>query len=67
MESRVICPICQVSGLMQANGAGVVKKALVVCSNEHYIHWRISGHHFLTRTNLNLVEEESREVVMSLN
>ena len=54
---RLICPMCSRHGLLKANGSGVVKKSLIVCSNENYIHWAIGGHHFLTRTEQNVREE----------
>jgi len=54
---RLKCPLCERGGLLQANGSSVVKKSLIQCSNENYIHWAIAGHHFLTRTEVNVREE----------
>jgi len=65
LDSR-ICPICSRKGLMQANGANRIGKQLVVCSNENYTHWRLGGNHFLTRTMLNVVEEDSDNTRLDL-
>ncbi len=51
------CPSCEKKGLFIANGTDKVGKRLVVCENEHVIHWAIGGNHFLTRTELNVREE----------
>lgn len=60
---RLKCPLCERGGLLQANGSRVIKKSLILCFNESYIHWAIAGHHFLTRTAKNIQEEN--ELVFS--
>lgn len=51
------CPICGKGGLLQAEGALVRNKRLVVCENEHFQHWKLAGNHFLTKTQENIREE----------
>ncbi len=51
------CPICGKKGLLQAEGALVRNKLLVVCENENVQHWVLSGNHFLTKTQENIREE----------
>ena len=53
----VCCPICNRTRLLKANGIDHVGTALTVCENEFFKHWKIGGHHFLTRTERNIREE----------
>jgi hypothetical protein len=56
-HDTVKCPICSKSELLEANGTEKIGKRLIVCLNDHYIHWRLGGQHFLTRTELNKMQE----------
>lgn len=65
-EQYVCCPICEKKSLMEANGTDKIGRGLIVCENESYIHWRLGGNHFLTRTMLNVVEEVSENARLDL-
>ena len=62
----LVCPICCKKGLTH-QGTGWVKKSLIVCENEQYIHWAFGTHHFLSLTKEKAQENEFERLTLATN